>query len=291
MSDAAPFFCLPCDVLDGLLLALTRRETEQAGQLCKLPELSPKEVADAFLLFALIVAESHRAKPNYFLEIINGDAVHTVRRQVIGKTDYLYQAWSPERITTALRHLDARGFTGRHSASGKEWLTVTEPYRHVPLKQGKPPPRAAAHAPPEQPTLGLDGGLAVLPSPAEARSRIRIEEKPESDSAPHAVRKSVPARESGNRLSGEGEGERFARTEEDNAASDWPMMMQAIGLVELNKWGELWLKRAKQNRAALFEAASDYHALNPSERAAVKNRGAWMTERFEHHARATKATA
>lgn len=242
---------------------------------------------DAIAIFKTI-CESSNAE--WRIEVSPTNHAFSVRQCF--KDPERFRRWSEQRIRPALDQLRARGLISLATANDREWLEVIDRLTYCKGHKAQ-----KALDPPKQAALPMDTGptLFALPSAEDApRARIplrgekkenRRDESPARAAAP-AARVPVPV----NRSDRGGDGERFARSEEDCSDEAWPMISQAVGLVELTQRGALWLHRLKQDRMALFEAASDYHALNPSEKSAVKNRGAWMTERYEHHARA-KATA
>jgi hypothetical protein len=277
-----PFYCLPCDVPMKLYAALTRKD---------LPELRPALVADAFFVFHIVLAESHRAKPNYFFEIENGDATHAVKL-AIGKTDFLLRTWTPQRIDPALQVLHSRGFLMPHSASGKEWLKIVEPWQHVPLtkKYAKAESPPSASDPPEQGSLKLDGGMAVLPPP---KSRIRIEENQESESKARAP----GGDDSGSRaLSSGGESGCFARDEDSSDDEVWQdfvklMRRRNTGVKELVERGARFQCMLRGQRRAFAHAVSALKAKTEAEFAKVENIGAAFVWEFKRNGGSEKQRA
>lgn len=153
-------------------------------------------------------------------------------------------------------------------------------YRAEDYAKGAPRYGPRLEKPADQEHLPLGPMGLVKPAPMPAKKSKPYESEYDNgngnDSAP-------PPKETRALSSGKESPERFARGNEDCRDEVWKDLCKAVGLSEMTKNGALWLTRIKLARRAVAMSCADYLALGPDQRAAVTNRGAWMTSRFEHY--------
>ena len=88
---------------------------------------------------------------------------------------------------------------------------------------------------------------------------------------------SLIARQSASRTSTRVHDTRPASCEEDLLDS----IRSIVGDTEWQRNGGLWRLRERENPRALYHAIEDWKLRTPDQQRAIKNRGAWLTDRFQ----------
>jgi hypothetical protein len=185
-----------------------------------------------------------------------------------------FRQWSTPRIDRCLGELLASGCVQRLSTDGRFWLQVAERLRYV---KGHDP--TAMPAPPEQAELIMATPL-LLPDPGGGNGkRERVEQRRSERVHDPEVRSKQPAKVTGSldppRL--------LALDAEEGLLAEISI---CFGMREVVANGGMWRTRMRSSEVslrAIRNAIEDYKVRTPEQRAAIKNRGAWATDRYERN--------